>query len=533
MGLFETMDNKLTGGLFGKLMGAKNIMLGTNPYDFNVNDLPTPSPQEFIRNPDTVMKIGSVLKNMHIGDDFKKSFEERVQAAEEFKSKSEAIFRNLTSHQKSYNNKLNELKGKRNEILDFYSKNKDKIDKMKFMGITGSESKQENVEKKEIRKNMIENAGKKIKDAQTAAETSLNEAHNKAEEQRGNLIEELGTKIKDLNTQLEVLKKKEKKYLEELKKFFNISDKDRKDDDLWVKIQNKFKDSYRKNWNYVKGSEFKDKEKLSKAKEHYNWIEKNYKEIEKLNNEIKKLKETKKKKDGSYPSAEILEKYCKGEYKKYLPDIQFLRYYNVEDKCYTLKGEYKNYQDDYNLIRGKYTGKYKYLETYDSINKKGKEYKSIKKDIDPYIYNFKSYNSIMKDLKDKIEAFTSSYTTLSQEYKEICDQLNNLKSESEKLFGGCCSGLEQKERNEIKKIKVQGLKFSNSSKQISGQVAAAYLAHIANALTNNDCYLTKTALKFDKMERINQNLKNLDLNLKKKKDTSIFSKVFSKIKSLI
>ena len=80
---------------------------------------------------------------------------------------------------------------------------------------------------------------------------------------------------------------------------------------------------------------------------------------------------------------------------------------------------------------------------------------------------------------------------------------------------------------------MQGLKFSNSSKQISGQVAAAYLAHIANALTNNDCYLTKTALKFDKMERINQNLKNLDLNLKKKKDTSIFSKVFSKIKSLI
>lgn len=537
--LFSWIDKK-TGGYLVKGIAIKNILFntGTGPNDFTAN-LKMPSPQDFIQSAKIVNDVQSGLNNLHVGDNFKISFNILNTKIEAFKSGTTDVFKELIYNQKSYYLEYVHIKKCRKNILDFYEKNKDVIEKMKFvdvMNVNGSDQ----IETKEVKKHMIEVASRKIEYAKKEAKASLLQANKKAKDDIEPLIKKLNDEIKFLKHEIKGLNKKRKSYLESLTTLFGNFDGQKDDDKLWVSIQNKFKAVFREKWSNVENREFGEKytkEEIMEFEKQYNWLKKNYSvKIEKLISEMENLKKVKNEYDNfsSFRTFKFLKDYCKGEDKKYLPIIEFLEYdiFETGKKCYSFKGEFKKYQDDHNFLHGKYTGKYEYLKTYDSISKKKTEYKSRKKDAKIYASNPELYNKVMSDLNAKIMEFKTFYFELKKVYNGICGQLNLLKEKLEVPFEEC-NKIGMSVFKEMKKIKEQGLKFSKSEQRIPGYALFAYLSHVTYKLTENNCALTSKTLKFNKVQQIYQNLISLNLEKLNKQDTSIFSKVFSKIKNLI
>ncbi len=537
-GLSDSVSNTTEMAKRGLL--AKDVFLDRLPNNCKIMS-PTPSPQDFIRENDSLVGIQSGLKYMHVGEVFKEFSEELDKQLTSFVTESGPLFKNLADNQANYLKTYKNAKEKYRDILDYYEKNKNIIDKMKFIEYTDKDFSREDITKKEVKETIRKDASEKIETAKGEAASRLRAAQEKAKSDIKPLCDKLKDQEKVLNKELGSLEEKRKKYLEHLKNFFGINcGSDALGDKTWESIDSKFKSSYKGKWSYIKRP---NKDEVAKAKKHYEWLAKSYgSEKKKLETEIRNLKEALGTPSGTF-KAEALKRYCKGKDKKYLVSIEFSEYdlsrNNIENNktSYTFKESFKDYQDDYNLLRGKYTGIYKHLEKYDSISNKGSEYKDRKKDIGDYFSNAEKYNAVMQELKEKIELFEKIFGGtggLTLYRNNICKILENLKGKVNDVFDSC-SSLGKNVARQMNDIRKKGLRFSKSESQMDIWVFIAYLSYVMNTLTEKDYSFTETALKFDKMEKIHCNLQSLDIgkHSNKQKSGSVFSKIFSRIKDLI
>ena len=536
-GLSDSVSN--AAGMANRALLAKNVFLDRLPEDCKVMSI-TPSPQDFISDNASLVGIKGGIEGMHIGTTFSRLNAEIGTQLTNCEKEWHPLFQNLVNYRTSYFNHCEAAEKAYKNILNYYEENKNIIDKMKFIEYTDKDFSRKDITKKEVKGTIRKDASAKIEVAKKGAELRLKKAHEQANSDIKPLCDKLKDQEKVLNKKLSLLEKKREKYLEHLKNFFGIDcGSNASDNKIWESIDNKFKLNYKGKWSYIKNLK---KDEVAKAKKHYEWLKKSYgSEKQKLETEIKNLKEALGTPSGTFKS-EALKRYCKGKDKKYLVSIEFSEYDlsrdNIENKktSYTFKESFKDYQDDYNLLRGKYTGIYKHLKKYDSISNKGSEYKDRKKDIEDYILNAEKYNAVMKELKEKIKLFKDGFSGVKYYRDEICTELEKLKNKVNNVFG-LISKLDDETDKRMNGIRKNGLRFfkSKSLMDMDIRVFIAYLSYVMDTLTKNNCSFTETALKFDKMKKIYCNLQSLDIGKQSntKKFISAFSKVFSEIKNLI
>lgn len=533
MSLMDMIFKKL-GGTAGNVWAAKNLMMNTNDYDLNVN-LTIISPEQFIKNADKIAQFESELSQMHIGNRFEGRFKTLLEKLNDFKKKLEnkSLFNDLIEEIKEYREDYEEARTSKLEVEKYYEENKEKINRMKLIGQTSTSNFKEN--KKEIKENLKTISDGKITAAKLSAKKTLDEAKKPAVEQIEKMIENC---LSENENSLRKLNESRDKYVKSLEEIFQIQNNSQSDfNNRWDKIKKEFSNSsYNGNWktisNVFKQKKNKPKISIEEAKKYYNWLDKTYEVSEKkLDETTKDLEEIKANVESNIKN---IKKYCVGKNKGYVAAAEFVEAMNENSKkIYTLKGEFKVYQDDYNLTKNIFSGKYKYLEEYDEIKKGEGKYKLAKEDIGTYLDDSEGHKEIIKKLTELIDTFNKRVKTLNENVNVLIEEkyLVKLKEKTQPVLENF-NGINHRASKEIDKIKKGGLKPTNSPSQIPVYSALAHLWYIADKLTENNYALTRKALKLDKMNQVKESFEALNLEKKKKVESSTLSKVFSKIKKL-